>query len=303
MGETLRTSRHEECPPCRSVTGSLPCGIRDRGPPRMRRQMADQAGADPPAGGVADRRRPRAWFIPGGRARAQVGLWVAACLAAILTIAVVLQVPALMSFDRAVTAWIRSWADPLGWPVDLAHAIGEWTGGLEASVTGGLVVLVLLGMRAWYAAAFLTFNVAVGALLTESLKRIVGRERPPGAEKYEHDMFESFPSGHTTAGIYMYLAIGLILLQYARQRESSAVRVAGCALSVFGPFLGLTRLVLGAHWPSDVLGGWAVGTTVLLGSSLIFWVGLNAWPSGLAPGEEDSQVADAGAVDGSSTAA
>lgn len=265
--------------------------------------MADQAEATPSPEAALDGWRPQAWFIPGGRARAQVGLWVAACLVAVLTIAVVMQVPALMSFDRAVTTWIRSWADPLGWPVDLAYAIGEWTGGLEASVTGGLVVLVLVALRAWYPAGFLTFNLAIGALLTESLKRTVARERPPSAEPYEHDMFESFPSGHTTAGIYVYLAIGLILLQYARQRGSPAGRRAGWALVVFGPCLGLTRLVLGAHWPSDVLGGWALGTAVLLGSSLIFWVGLNAWPSWLAPGEEDSQAAGTGTADGSATAA
>jgi membrane-associated phospholipid phosphatase len=143
-------------------------------------------------------------------------------------------------------------------------------------VVVSLPVLFWLGTRkAWRTAGWvITANVLVGPV-TALLKEAFGRVRPAfenGGATYEG---LSFPSGHSS-GVAAFVTIGLVLawprLPVRRRRLAVA---AGAALVVL---VGLTRMWLGVHFLSDVLGGWALGAAWAL---LVAWV-FDALPGGRA---------------------
>jgi undecaprenyl-diphosphatase len=228
------------------------------------------------------------------RHRAVVGLVVAAATAALLTWAVTSGGAVLAGFDDAVTTFTRGWADRLGWPVEVANVVGEVTAPVRSALVGVVLVVILLLVRQPAAAGWIAASGIAGVLTSEAVKYAVGRERPPGAEQYEPDMFKSFPSGHAMVGIYLYLVAGLVLVHIGRARERRWVVGLGGVLVAMGPLIGLTRLVLGVHWPSDLIAGWAFGSTVALASALLLW-----WPlhRGWAPQRTRVSGAVAGPVE------
>ena len=206
-----------------------------------------------------------------GRRWAAVGLMVSAASAALLTALVVNDAAVLARIDEPLTDFTRSWADSWEWPVTLAHEISNKTGVIWSSFVAGLFALFLFARRRWGAGAFLMLSALLGGLIGLFMKDFVSRQRPPGAELFESDLTDSFPSGHTMVGIYLYLAVGLVLLRIGQANDRRWMAVLGWAFIVFGPFLGLTRIVVGAHWPTDVLGGWAFGSVVVCLCALLCW--------------------------------
>jgi undecaprenyl-diphosphatase len=89
--------------------------------------------------------------------------------------------------------------------------------------------------------------------------------RPPGAEAYiESGLDRSFPSGHASVGVYVYVACAVLVVLAGQRIGSVALEWSGRVLAVLGVTIGLTRIVLGVHWATDVLAGWAIGSSVLL---------------------------------------
>jgi len=214
-----------------------------------------------------DERTGRRWTI--------VGLAVSVSSALALTLLVVSDAAVLAWLDDPLTDFTRNWADSWEWPVTLAHEISNKTGVIWSSFVAGLFALFLFARRRWGAGGFLMLSALLGGLIGLFMKDFVSRERPPAAERFESDLTDSFPSGHTMVGIYLYLATGLVLLRIGQANGRRWMTWLGWALIAFGPFLGLTRIVVGAHWPTDVLGGWAFGSAVVCLCALLFWSPLN----------------------------
>lgn len=241
--------------------------------------------------------RPAPTGSPAARRRATIGLLVAVLVAAVLTIAVATGGGALTGFDQGLTDFTRGWADSLGWPVDVAHVVGSVTAPFWSTVVGAVLVVLLAALRHRAAAAFLATSAILGVIVTEALKLAMGRQRPPGADQFESDreLEKSFPSGHSSAGIYLYLTTGLILLHLGRTRQSRWLVLLGRLLVLIGPTIGLSRLVLGVHWPSDVLAGWAVGSAAALTGALLLWDALDrgwARPGPRTTSQGDGEPAD-----------
>jgi membrane-associated phospholipid phosphatase len=169
--------------------------------------------------------------------------------------------------------------------VTAALVIGRLTAPMHSFLIAGLAVVILARARLRAAAAFLALSASAGVALTEVLKVSIGRSRPPGAEQYETDLAKSYPSGHSSAGIYLYLAAGTVLVQLGRATGAAWMSRMGWALIAFGPAIGVTRLVLGVHWPTDVVAGWALGSTAALTAALLLWTAISrGWPMvGAAP--------------------
>jgi membrane-associated phospholipid phosphatase len=131
------------------------------------------------------------------------------------------------------------------------------------------VLVLLVRRRAWWTAAWLLTTVVLIGPLTTLLKNFFGRVRPP----FEHGGAQydtlSFPSGHSS-GIATLVTAGLVLawpLLSARARRLWLV--AGVVLVLI---VGLTRIWLGVHYPTDVLGGWALGVSWTLLTAAVFGV-------------------------------
>ncbi len=230
--------------------------------------MTDPAPAAPAAPSeVARRTSERA------RTRSFIALPIAGLIAALLTVAMVTESAALDAFDDALTDVTRGWADPLGWPVDIALVIGKLTAPFWSAVVVGVLVLALWGYRYRAAAGFLAMSAIAGVTVSETMKRAIGRTRPPGAEEYQVSIDKSFPSGHAMEGIYLYVATGMVLIHIGTTRGVRWLVLLGRTLVILGPFIGVSRLILGVHWPSDIVAGWAFGSVVLLAAAVILW-----WP-------------------------
>jgi undecaprenyl-diphosphatase len=129
------------------------------------------------------------------------------------------------------------------------------------------VLVLMLRRRAWWTAAWLVIAVVLVGPLTTLLKEYFGRVRPDfteGGARYES---LSFPSGHSS-GIATLVTVGLILawplLAPRARRWWLGVGVVLVLL------VGLTRMWLGVHFLSDVIGGWALGVAWSLLTALVF---------------------------------
>lgn len=120
-----------------------------------------------------------------------------------------------------------------------------------------LTALFLLMTRKRHAALLVVYSVAGGTALSQLMKWGFDRPRP---DLVPHGMAvysQSFPSGHAMLSAVVYLTLGALL---ARTQARTRVKVflIGAAATVT-VIVGISRIYLGVHWPTDVLGGWALG--------------------------------------------
>ncbi|HEX2863066.1 MAG TPA: phosphatase PAP2 family protein [Deinococcales bacterium] len=120
---------------------------------------------------------------------------------------------------------------------------------------------LLLRRRPLHAAAFGSITAA-GWASSEAGKVLVGRLRPPSRAVHalvSETRPDSFPSGHTALAFALALAVVLVLAHTVRQRWA-----AGAAGVLFTAAVGLSRVYLGVHYPTDVIGSVLVGTAAML---------------------------------------
>lgn len=118
-----------------------------------------------------------------------------------------------------------------------------------------LVAIVLLLMRRyWRTALFLFLAIEFSGLVTELAKRSADRPRPVTAMVYAYGM--SFPSGHALAAMVGALALLTVALPMVSHRWRAFLVAIGVGVVVV---VGVGRVVLNVHYPSDVLAGWALG--------------------------------------------
>lgn len=164
--------------------------------------------------------------------------------------------------DRPLNSALRWPAEQADWLAEALRVLAEVGSPTIATIVGTVfgIALVVAGRR-WWAAFFAV--VAVGSVvITEVMKRLVQRPRPQWPDPLAVETSFGFPSGHTTSGITMWMTMGIIvLLAFDLSRWRSLL---GWFLVGFGVFLGVSRLLLGVHWVTDVLGGWLFGFGWLL---------------------------------------
>lgn len=189
---------------------------------------------------------------------------VSAALVVVLGLAVARAWAPLLRFDAAIEDAVHPWAVATPWAVEVSRFLAS-AGSLGVAFwVATATVVLLLVLRRWRAALALALVAAFAPLITDQIKVVVGRARPVWEDPLAFEATYSYPSGHATAGIAVYAACGVALGALVRDRRWAWV-VAG-AFVAFGVAIGLSRVVLGVHWPSDVVGGWCVA--LALGAAL-----------------------------------
>jgi undecaprenyl-diphosphatase len=165
-------------------------------------------------------------------------------------------------FDEAVVRAMRRVDDP-------SLPIGpRWLRGAALDVTalGGVTVLTLVTLavcgflalvRHFRSMLLVLGSTMGGAALNFSLKALFDRPRPAVVPHLAEVSSASFPSGHAMLSAIVYLTLGVLLAQLS---ESRWLKVYVLGVAVLLTFLvGLTRVFLGVHYLTDVLGGWMAG--------------------------------------------
>ncbi|SNX56567.1 undecaprenyl-diphosphatase [Streptomyces sp. TLI_55] len=191
-----------------------------------------------------------------------------ACSVLLLTLVAVRWRP-LMNFDGDIADTTHRWAvEESG----LTHAFriltdwvwDPWTMRLLCAV---VVVWLVWRRSAWWTAIWLAVTCAVGTLIQQSLKAAVDRPRPVWQDPVDTAHFAAYPSGHAmTATVVLGLLLWL-LHHHDVGRTLWRTALTLSVVSVLG--VGLTRIWLGVHWTTDVLGGWLLGGLVVAVAVLV----------------------------------
>jgi undecaprenyl-diphosphatase len=181
-----------------------------------------------------------------------------------------------MAFDRAILISLRT-------PGDLADPVGPvWLEIMMQDLTslGGTTVLTIVTFIAGgyflvarqYGAAILTVaTVAGGTLVSNSLKLIYVRPRPEIVAHIVDVHTFSFPSGHAMLSAVTYLTLGALLARWAPdKRRAVYILIVAAFLTVS---VGISRVYLGVHYPTDVLAGWGLGAAwAMLCWAIALWL-------------------------------
>ncbi len=178
------------------------------------------------------------------------------------------------AFDESILRALRE-------PGDASNPIGPaWLADMMADLTalGGIAVLTLLVVGVVFyllsvgkrgTALLVGGAVGSGAILSALLKLGFDRPRPDLVAHLSHAYSSSFPSGHAMLSAVTYLTLGVLLARaHERRRTKIIVMTYGVTLTVL---IGLSRIYLGVHWPTDVMAGWALGAAWAAVWWLVAW--------------------------------
>jgi undecaprenyl-diphosphatase len=212
----------------------------------------------PPPLPLAEAPAPLLPALPTIRRRHRAAVVVAGASCFFLLVAMVVSA-GTPGFDDEILRGLRS-------PDDPAVPNGpRWLTGTMRDVTalGGYTVLTLLSLaaagyfavRQKWAAVVRVVAAGVGAAMCDAVKLVFARPRPAVVSHLDEVSTASFPSSHAAASAAVYLTLALVFAG-RRPRVRRFLLTVAVLLSLL---VGFSRVFLGVHFPTDVLGGWAVG--------------------------------------------
>ncbi|MGO4617368.1 phosphatase PAP2 family protein [Nocardia sp. 2YAB30] len=162
--------------------------------------------------------------------------------------------------DRNVTDWATAHRDGVLTPT--AVTVSALGGTLTMTALATLVCLGLSWRRRWSEAALIAIAGLGAGLLVRGGKSVIGRARPPVEEHLVTVTNQSYPSGHSLGSFVVVGVVAVVLIPHLRH---TALRTLAATLAaIFVAAVGLSRIYLGVHWITDVLGGWCLGALWLL---------------------------------------
>lgn len=199
---------------------------------------------------------------PRDHTRLVVGLGACVLLLAFVSLAGMVVGGYTLVFDTRILRALRTPGDPskpVGavW-IEIAlfdlTALGGQTllGLLVASVTGYLLL-----QRRYHTAWFVPYAWGTGKIVEFALKHVFMRARPTVVVPLVQAFDTSFPSGHAMESAIVYLTLAVLVMRFT-DRRITKFYCLGMAM-VLTLLVGVSRVYLGVHYPTDVLAGWIVG--------------------------------------------
>lgn len=185
-------------------------------------------------------------------------------LAAVLLIISVIQSGIATGLEESILKVFRNpseLADPLG-STAIEEAIRDLTslgGTLVTSLLALYGVIVLLILRQNKQAWFFALSVLLGTGYIFLIKLGFDRPRPEVVSHYMRSLSPSFPSGHSASSAMVLLLISGIIYNLTNNRALHYFVFSFSILLTLA--IGVSRIYMGVHWPTDVLGGWIIGFT------------------------------------------
>ncbi len=187
-------------------------------------------------------------------------VWLLISLVLFFVMVIGVKTGSILGFDTAVQDLIQGMKSS-AW-LSFFEAVS--TLGTTKVIGGGsLLFLIWLWFfkRNYWAMAIFAVGVGGGNLLNKFVKNSVARERPIGSLEAE-SLSYSFPSGHAMVGVVFY---GLLAYFITEELKLKSIKwTLGIAASLIMLLMGVSRIGLNAHYTSDVIAGYALGTAWML---------------------------------------
>lgn len=164
--------------------------------------------------------------------------------------------------DRAILMALRLPDDPqrVSGPLWFQEMMRDITG-LGGVAVMTLITLSVLGFliikNKYHVAVYVAVSVTSGAMLSTILKAVFDRPRPDLVPHLSHVQLPSFPSGHSMIAAIVYLTLGVMLAKIEPDK-SGKIFIVMVAL-ILTVLVGISRVYMGVHWPTDVIAGWIAG--------------------------------------------
>ena len=166
-------------------------------------------------------------------------------------------------FDEYVLLAFREDADhddPIGphWLEEMARDVTALGGVIVLTFTTFAVTGFFLLQRKWHLGIYVAAAVITGLVASSLLKAGFDRSRPDLVEHGQVVYTASFPSGHSMLSAVAFLTLGALVAGAQKERSLRIYILSLAAIVTIA--VGMSRVYLGVHWPTDVLAGWAAGT-------------------------------------------
>lgn len=181
-------------------------------------------------------------------------------VAVVVALAILVSAGVTGTVDAAIIGVVRS--RDLSGLLSPLRPITEMGSTLAVTVVAAVTTALAVAIGPWRHGVIGALTMIGASLLNASIKLAIARERPDLLEALVQEHGFSFPSGHSALGMVAY---GILAVVIARSRLGRPVRVAAvAALIVLVLLIGLSRVWLGAHYPTDVVAGWTAGAVIVL---------------------------------------
>jgi membrane-associated phospholipid phosphatase len=201
-----------------------------------------------------------------GARRSVIALWVTLTAVGSL-LALTARGAGPLPGDLALTRWLQGWLPP----DDLAGSLLPYTSRIVWFLAVAFLAVTLL-RRQWLAALFVFVAGVTGLLVGDALKLLVVRARPSAELVWVYDLSEGYSFPSTTALLSVVL-LGMICYLAGRERPwRPFVVVVLCVWLLLVLASGISRIYVGEHWATDVLGGWLFG-----GAWLLILIAIHRW--------------------------
>jgi undecaprenyl-diphosphatase len=164
----------------------------------------------------------------------------------------------LTNCDQTIGSWFATHRTPIG--IAVMRDITALGGHTVLSLIVVFTIGFLVALRRRRTAAFVLIAVLGGSLLSESIKLLIGRERPVPTDQELMVLLPhsaSFPSGHSMLSAVVYLTAALLVAGRLQGRRLHAYLIGWSLFLAF--IIGISRLYLGVHYFTDVVAGWIGG--------------------------------------------